>query len=260
MRVSTNNPFSIHGINHLSASSINLFVEDKAMWCMTYLMKTPRTTSPSAIRGNAIEHGINIIHNAPQQFSLSDTAKEVGYKYDQLLREAEIDLDDEKAEQERQSLRCYLDTYTQFIPSSWFETKPVSYQEEILINYGELPVPLKGFIDFRFDKYIVDLKTTTKMPSKLTDAHCRQMAVYSMAYPDLDMYLNFVTPKKFSIFAVDDLDKWRQQVFDIAISIQRFLSASDDKLELTLQNYPNFDHWKWDELKQKQAKEIWSIK
>ena len=34
-------------------------------------------------------------------------------------------------------------------------------------------------------KTIVDLKTTTRMPSRPTEAQKRQMALYSMAYPNL---------------------------------------------------------------------------
>ena len=31
--------FEKHGISHLSASSINLFIAQPAMWCVSYLMK-----------------------------------------------------------------------------------------------------------------------------------------------------------------------------------------------------------------------------
>jgi hypothetical protein len=51
------NAFERHGIDHLSASHVNLFIAQPAMWAASYLMK--RTgVGPAAHRGSAIECGV----------------------------------------------------------------------------------------------------------------------------------------------------------------------------------------------------------
>ena len=98
------------------------------------------------------------------------------------------------------------------------------------------------------------------MPSTPTEAQKRQMAVYSMAYPKKSVDLFFASSKKHSVFTLSSLTKYKKQIKDIAFTIQRFLSLSDDKHELASFEYPNFDKWEWSEDMKKEAKKIWSIK
>ena len=50
--------FARHGIDHLSASSVNLFIAQPALWCASYLMKKRPPVGPAAHRGTAIECGV----------------------------------------------------------------------------------------------------------------------------------------------------------------------------------------------------------
>ena len=70
------------------------------------------------------------------------------------------------------------------------------YQERVEVQLDDMPIPIMGYIDFRFKNKIVDLKTTTRMPSQPTEAQKRQMAFYSMAYPNDSVDLFFATPKE----------------------------------------------------------------
>ena len=56
-----------------------------------------------------------------------------------------------------------------------------AYQEKVEVPIDDMPVPIIGYIDFRFKDKIVDLKTSTRMPTRPTEAQKRQMALYSMA-------------------------------------------------------------------------------
>jgi hypothetical protein len=115
-----------------------------------------------------------------------------------------------------------------------------------------------GYIDFRFKDKIVDLKTTTRMPSKPTEAQKRQMAFYSMAYPKNSIDLFFATPKDYRKFTLDNLSVYKKQLKKVAFSIQKFLSISDDKHELASLVYPNYDSWTWNYKLKQEAKKIWS--
>jgi len=121
-------------------------------------------------------------------------------------------------------------------------------------------VPIMGYIDFRFKDKIVDLKTSTRMPTQPTEAQKRQMALYSMAYPKNSVDLFFATPKEHKVFTLKNLTSYKKQLEKVAYSIQKFLSISDDKHELASFVYPNLDSWMWNGKMKEEAKKIWSVK
>ena len=120
-----------------------------------------------------------------------------------------------------------------------------------------MPIPVMGYIDFRFKDKIVDLKTSTRMPSKPTEAQKSQMAFYSMAYPDNSIDLFFATPKDYNKFTLNNLSVYKKQLKRVAFSIQKFLSISNDKHELASLIYPNYDSWTWSDKLKREAKKIW---
>ena len=117
-----------------------------------------------------------------------------------------------------------------------------------------------GYIDFRFGRKIVDLKTSSRMPTRPTEAQKRQMALYSMAYPKDSVDLFFVTPKEHKVFTLKNLTEYKKQLKKVAFGIQKFLSISDDKHELASFVFPNFDSWMWSGDMKDEAKKIWSVK
>ena len=51
----SNNPFKAHGINYLSPSSINPYINDTPMWVARYLFGVKSAGGASAMRGIAEE-------------------------------------------------------------------------------------------------------------------------------------------------------------------------------------------------------------
>ena len=54
----SNNPFKAHGINYLSPSSINTYINDMPMWIARYLFGVKSTSGASAVRGIAQEFAL----------------------------------------------------------------------------------------------------------------------------------------------------------------------------------------------------------
>ncbi len=54
------NAFERHGLDHLSASSINLFVAQPAMWAMQKLLGRKTGVGAAAHRGTAVEAGVEL--------------------------------------------------------------------------------------------------------------------------------------------------------------------------------------------------------
>ena len=56
--MNSNNPFDQFDIEHLSASSINLFIQDIPLFIVRYLAKHKSPTNPAMLRGTVIDHAI----------------------------------------------------------------------------------------------------------------------------------------------------------------------------------------------------------
>ena len=252
----SNNPFAIHGISHLSPSNINAYVSDKPKWIMTYLFDIRDQFGVGATRGNAIESSL---HEYLKDKNLS--AKNVKEKFIEMCTEEHHDIEDEKTIKELNKLPQYYNQFQKFAQTEGYDELE-NYQEKIELQLLDLPVPIIGYIDFNFRDIIVDLKTVSIIPKTPSHAHCRQMAIYSMIYPEKHIELFYMSSKDCRIFrlSIETLDYYKKQVETIAFNIQKFLSRSNDKNILaTDEEYPNFDKWEWSDFMKKEATNIWRI-
>ena len=246
----SNNPFKAHGINYLSPSSINTYINDTSLWVARYLFKIKSSSGASAVRGIATEFVLaDKYEKGVFDYNLLDV------KFMSLCAESGIDLGDIKTAKEKKLLKDFGT-----IIDENFDYKDLeAYQEKVEVQIEDMPVPIMGYIDFRFKGKIVDLKTSTRMPTRPTEAQKRQMALYSMAYPKSGVDLFFATPKEHKKFTLKNLTLYKKQLRKVALSIQKFLSISDDKHELASLMYPNLDSWLWSGMKE-EANKIWSVK
>ena len=98
-----NNPFTVHKIDHLSASSINLWVTDPCRWCLKYLMKIDSDYGASAQRGHIIEWALE------RWLAKGDivTAKELEDVFIKHLIDKQINVEAGKAVEEIKNLMPY---------------------------------------------------------------------------------------------------------------------------------------------------------
>ena len=247
----SNNPFKAHGINYLSPSSINTYINDMSLWVARYLFKIKSSSGASAVRGIATEFVLaDKYEKGFFDFNLLDV------KFMSLCADSLIDLGDIKTAKEKK----LLNDFGNVIDKNFNYDNLEDYQEKVEVQFDDMPVPVIGYIDFRFKDKIVDLKTSTRMPTKPTEAQKRQMALYSMAYPKSSVDLFFATPKDSKVFTLKDLSVYKKQLQKVALGIQKFLSISDDKHELASLVYPNYDSWLWSGDMKDEANKIWSVK
>ena len=250
----SNNPFKVHNIEHLSASKINSWINDPCLFIASTLCGLESKVGVGAFRGTATEYALS---KKLQNTNYSDNKiQEFLYgKFNEECIENNIDINDYKANKEKTSLPFYyeqaFDLYKNF-------EELEHYQHKIYYSLHEdLPIPFLGFIDFVFKDSIRDTKTTSRMPSKPTEGHQRQLAIYSKAFPDKELWLDYITPKQAVSYKVTNVEKRLNEVIKVAFGLQKFLSISSDPYELASMLYPNYDNWMWNEDMKKQAKEIW---
>lgn len=246
----SNNPFAVHGINYLSPSSINTYINDNALWVARYLFGVKSSSGASAVRGIATEAAL-----ADKYEKKTFDFKYLDMHFMSLCAESGIDLGDVKTAKEKK----LLEGFGKVIDENFNYDNLEAYQEKVSVQLDTLPVPIIGYIDFRFADKIVDLKTTTRMPTRPTEAQKRQMALYSMAYPKSSVDLFFASPKEHKVFTLKNLSAYKKQLTKVAFGIQKFLSVSNDKHEIASLTYPNLDSWLWTGMKE-EASKIWSLK
>ena len=247
----TNNPFDQFDIEHLSASSINLFMQDIPLFIVRYLAKHKAPTNPAMLRGTVIDHAIgnktSVVEAQKEFMALMNYEKKQGNVFDQ-----------EKAETEYNNIEKYLDVGLPFYKDLG---KPVSYQEKIILQFEDLPLPILGFVDLEYKDCIRDIKTTAKTP-KLTPQVSRQLAIYSTALdkPAFADYLYVAKTKQEVVtFEVEDVDARINEVYRVALAMMNLLQNNDIN-DLVNMTYPNMTTFMWSESDIKFAKELWRIK
>lgn len=242
--------FNQHGLDHLSASSLNLWAAQPALWIMERLLGHRTPLGIAAARGKAVEHGVHLGLSNPR-LSLDDCIDGAEREF---IRQTALSADPRR-EDERKKLagwvRGALAELRQY-------GSPDGYQEKIEVRLDDVVVPLIGYIDWRFSDHglIVDLKTTERFPSQIGDAHGRQGAVYASAHGNFGMRFAYAKPspgkadaRQVTVYEMsgDDVRRHLAALRAIALSLGRFLAVSKDAEELAGLIVPDFDSFWWSE-------------
>ena len=235
--MNSNNPFDQFDIEHLSASSINLYMQDIPLFIVRYLAKHKSPTNSAMLRGTVIDHAIGEKHSvkeAQKEFmSLMNYHKKEGVTFDEV-----------KAETEYKNIEKYLE-----VGLPYYEElgEPVSYQKKVELEFDDLPIPVIGYVDLEYEDCIRDIKTTARKPSELLPTVQRQIAIYATALEKDRAYADYlyVTKTKSEVitFEVDDIDMRLNEVYRVASAMMNLLQNNDIH-SLVDQFYPNPD-WMW---------------
>ncbi|CAA6603858.1 conserved hypothetical protein [Rhodospirillaceae bacterium LM-1] len=242
------NSFERHGIDHLSPSSLNLWAAEPALWVMERLLGRKSSLGANAARGRAAEHGIHLGLLDPS-LPVADCAKAAESAFD---REMALN-PDERRESERRNISGYVEQGLKELRQYGI---PTAYQEKVSISLDDVPVPVIGFIDWRFDQHglVVDLKTAERLPSTISDSHGRQGAVYVGGHGNFGMRFAYVKPspgksdgRAVAVYEMsgDDVRRHLDALRQIAIRLGRFLALSSDAAELAGLLVPNYDTFYW---------------
>jgi hypothetical protein len=241
------NPFERFEIDHLSASSLNLYAEEPAFWTLIYLHKFQDERGADAWRGHAVEAGLDhwlYKRDAPQALLVA---------LNRFEEQALGDLDD-KVDRERGKIRPMLERACEALQGY---REPIARQLRIEHRFEGIEVPVIGYVDYEWEDEGLDLKTTSRMPTEMPPRHARQIGLYSVARKRPYSAL-YVTDKKACIKSVDEPETHVKRLEWYAHSVRRLLSVFPDKHEASRIFAPHFDsfYWKHDTAKEA-AKEIW---
>lgn len=249
------NCFETLGIDHLSPSSINLFVEDRAWWTSKYLLGVREEMGPRVWCGHAVEAGLNFwLHEREMLDAEMEALTRAHARFEQ---EAQGEISDE-IDAVRDEIEPML---KQAILHAQHWPRPDAMQSKVEFQPEGIEVPIIGFIDYLWPDFLVDLKTTRRMPSEVSSAHGRQVSLYAFVKQRPGKLL-YVTPKKGQVIELlhEDVERNMKYLTRCAHSIRAFLSMARTPEGAVAQCMPNFDHnylWK-SEAALSAAKQYWS--
>lgn len=242
--IGADNGFAKHGITHLSASSINLWTNAPDLWVAKYLHNHKQPFGPAPRRGQCIE---TAVHMALTGTDL-DTAIERGFEeFDRTFMFADDDTTKERALIEPMARMAYDELAPLGRPESGGDE-----QHKISIDavFDGWSIPVIGFLDFTYPDQglIVDLKTTTRVPSTMSPDHQLQRAIYSAAMGNQAVRFLYVSAKKASWLEDGNPSEVLARAKAQIARMERFLSTltSDQALACVPHN-PNSFYWRGDE-------------
>jgi hypothetical protein len=249
------NPFEAHGITHLSPSTCNTFTASPAAFVLQKCLKKTNLVGPAAHRGTAVEDGVAHGLLNPGA-TLAECTKVALDKFNTLC----AFLSGDKVEKERNGLAGMVEM-------GLAELKPYgvpsSTQGAISHSFEGLAVPMIGYYDFEWEQHgrLTDLKTSHALTSKIKQNHARQVALYRAARGDnLEAMVTYITSKKRATYALENAREHVAALGKIGLTIQKFLSLSEDPMELASLVVPDVESFYFDDPMTRQTVfEIWGI-
>lgn len=240
--MSSNNPWEKFGIKWGSPSSYNLWSANPALWALKYLHRVPDAPGPKAWLGQAVEAALEAQDRTVGAKIFDDKAGE--------FRGDPADL----AEIRKLIEPMYSQANAGIL--SIGKTGAV-YQEKVEHWIDGIAIPTIGYIDFLFEDLLVDLKTTSAMPSKPKPEHARQVAFYAKA-TGKPAALLYVTPKKWAVYELSaaEIDNAYRELRRAALALQSSLASARDGVEFFERVFTTFDDFRWNPATIRAAKEL----
>jgi len=232
------NGFAMHGIDHISVSSLNTFKWQPALWVCERLFRQRGPVGAAAHRGTASEAGI--AHGLLNPAAAVEECQQIALaEFDRLTALS----GDPKRTKEREAVPGIVAVGLAELRQYGV---PDEVQKRIDVRLDGVPVPFLGFQDFGWSKHgiTLDLKTQLRLSSEISSAHAAQVGLYIHG-TNREGRIAYVTPSKCGVYRLENPAEHVAALANIAQRLERFLRLSSDPNELAALVVPDFDHWMW---------------
>lgn len=177
------NGFEAHGIEHSSASQINMFANAPDAWLAKYIYKREFAGNNAMEIGNLAERYICDV--LTERLSLDEAIEKSNNVLSGMT--AESDADTKRFQAVPGMIQNGVEVLSPYgVPEIRFNKVQNSYEQkkiELTCNLSDCSIPIIGYLDFYYPekKLVIDLKTTMRLPSVMSHEHIRQGALYRAA-------------------------------------------------------------------------------
>lgn len=217
--------FTKHGITHLSPSSINTWINCAGLWVAEKIFGHRGPPSPAMARGIAVEEAIVAV--VAHGKNVEDATTTALRNYD-----GRFFIGDEKTARERdlvapmveQALAVLAPLGEPEFPEGGGQNKV-----ELVCNCGDFKIPIIGYLDLLYPQHgrVIDLKTTQRMPSRMSPEHQLQRGIYARAKRNHAVEFLYCTPSKAELRADGDVGEILARVKAHVSRLEAFLRMLD---------------------------------
>lgn len=223
------NAFETHGVEYLSPSSINKFRRDPAKWLVNIAGYKDTAYSPAMTFGIIIEDGLThacMLPNIPTEDAIQFAMDKYTEKQKEI-HDSGADYDFDKCFQRGKLIPKTLNT---IIPIYRKLGALQEAQVKVEFTFDDVGIPIIGYVDYMYDNFLRDLKTTGVYP-KIRSDYGRQLAFYALATgkkPFIDFAYVTTTKQELVSYPVSSLDSYIKELKFIALRMKKLLEFSSD--------------------------------
>ena len=237
------NGFEKHGVDHLSASSINLWANAPDVWVMQYLHGLRTPMGAAAWRGICTEDAVVQILMGESEAAAIDQALA---KFDKRFP-----IGDEKTSAERRRItpmtQLAIEELMEFGKPEFPEDEEHPQEKISITAKGDgWSIPVIGYLDLVFPQHgvVIDLKTTGRISSTMSAEHQLQRAIYQKAKGNMAVKFLYVSEKKTAMLEDGDPTELLAQAKVQIGRIEAFLRHCDkDTAKAIVPVQPSSFYW-----------------
>lgn len=219
------NGWQLHNIQHMSPSSLNMWADCPGAWLAKYRFGHNFKFGVAPQIGVLVE---KVVANALlERMMLEDAIKEAegAFLKNNALNTSEKDRE-RVSDIGAMATLAYEELKQYGKPDFDGEEQ---HKIELVCKGDGWELPVIGYLDFKYPDHglCIDLKTTLRIPSTMSDSHRRQEAVYKKALGNFAVKFLYVSPKKASILENEDSGESLRQVKAILNRQEKFLRVGD---------------------------------
>jgi len=223
------NGFERHGIKHSSASSINMYCDAPHMWVAQYLFARRGKFGAAAKSGVLVEEAVVNVLSRGMECAVA--IQQAIAAYQKFTALGCSDADTKRGEGMGSMIELALEALAQYGEPE-FDSDLTGLKQkkiELMCNGDGWQLPIIGYVDLHYPKHgvVVDLKTTMRMPSELSDSHHRQACIYQKCFGNHAVRFLYVTPKKYEFHECGDVGDRLAEIKAILNRQENFLRLGD---------------------------------
>jgi hypothetical protein len=219
------NGWQRHNITHMSPSSINMWADCSGAWIAKYLYGHKFKFGVAPLIGTLVEKVV--ANSLLERMTLDEAIAQAEKEFNKSVALNPSQKDRERVADIRAMAQLAYDELKQYGKPSFDGEEQHKIELNCKGDGWELPVI--GYVDFLYPDHglCIDLKTTLRIPSTMSDAHRRQQAIYAKALGNVGVKFLYVSPKKASLLENEDSGESLRQVKAILNRQEKFLNSGD---------------------------------
>lgn len=222
--------FEKHGLKHSSPSALNMYAECAGAWAARYLFNRQFKFGVAPQIGILVEDICARVLTKEATFEQALKLAQDKFNKDNALNTSAKDRE-RISDIEAMAALALKELEPYGMPH--FDNCVVNGRKqqkiELKCNGNGWTLPIIGFLDFCWPQHGIDLdlKTTLRIPSTMSEAHKRQGSIYKKARGNHQMKFLYCSPKKTNMIDVENENETLQDVKNILNRQEALLALHD---------------------------------